>query len=288
MTARRKEAYRIARLCPWLEGVPYIPYVDDASYLDKVAEVVAAQYSGEFCWASSFDARFVAALMARGFLTMAQRVGDTYALLPKMHRNRCVLLFRNRRVPRSLKRKAKHFHVAYDADLDAVVKGIANQHGDECWLYPPLVSAFAQLYKKNGPVSVHTFECYKDGHLVAGELGYACGDVYTSLSGFSTVPSAGSVQCAATANWLRVSGYRLWDLGMELPYKLAMGASSIPRIQFLAIVRQAQHKNHLPLIGPPATPINARAIVLADAPFVPDLLPHDDDEAAAATADASE
>ena len=113
-------------------------------------------------------------------------------------------------------------------------------------------------------VRVHTFECWRGDDLVAGELGYACGDVYTSLSGFSNLPSAGSVQCAATANWLHKSGYALWDLGMELPYKLAMGATNMPRADFLNIVKQARHRPPLPIIGPDTALLNARDVLDAE------------------------
>ena len=42
-------------------------------------------------------------------------------------------------------------------------------------------------------MKMRTFEVWDKatGSLVAGELGYACGDVYTSLSGFSRMASAG-------------------------------------------------------------------------------------------------
>ncbi|KAJ8609965.1 hypothetical protein CTAYLR_008085 [Chrysophaeum taylorii] len=260
---------RIARSCPWLEGVPFIERCDEAS-LERVARLIASRYGGEFCWASSFEPGFIAALMSHGFLTMAQRVAaDTYALLPKLHRQRCALRFEDRRAPRSIRRKAKHFRVSCDAAFDAVVKGISRQHGDECWLYPPLVAAFRAILE-SPPMScvrVHTFECWRDDTLVAGELGYACGNVYTSLSGFSNFPSAGSVQCAATANWLRLSGYVLWDLGMELPYKIAMGATNMPRQEFLRIVTTARARGDtVPILGASTSALNARDVLDADDP----------------------
>jgi hypothetical protein len=51
---------------------------------------------------------------------------------------------------------------------------------------------------------------------------------------FPALPSSPSptVQMMAMGGLLAANGFKFWDLGMELPYKIAFGCHSIPRAQF--------------------------------------------------------
>ena len=55
---------------------------------------------------------------------------------------------------------------------------------------------------------------------------------------------AGSVQMAATGALLQQAGCALWDLGMELDYKLDLGAQTIPRADFLRLLTDAKQPVH--------------------------------------------
>ena len=120
--------------------------------------------------------------------------------------------------------------------------------GADCWLYPPLVASLKAIATNpgayddvgnSGPVRVHSLEiweavdkeavpteggsssndsndsnCVRDGYrLVAGEVGYSVGLLYTSLSGFcssSSSSSSGSVQMACTGALLAARGATMW------------------------------------------------------------------------------
>ena len=87
---------------------------------------------------------------------------------------------------------------------------------------------------------MHSIEVWLNGELAAGEIGFAVGSAYTSLSGFSAVSSAGSVQLAAAAKLLERCGFSMWDLGMKMNYKTAIGATLIDRAAFLATLHAAR------------------------------------------------
>ena len=87
---------------------------------------------------------------------------------------------------------------------------------------------------------MHSIEVWLNGELAAGEIGFAVGGAYTSLSGFSAVSSAGSVQLAAAAKLLERCGFSMWDLGMKMNYKTAIGATLIDRAAFLATLHAAR------------------------------------------------
>ncbi len=74
--------------------------------------------------------------------------------------------------------------------------------------------------------------------LVAVEIGYATGKIYTSMSGaFEPAhPGAGSVQLAVTGAWLLKNRFFIWDFGMAMSYKQDMGARAVSRVRWLEMV----------------------------------------------------
>jgi Leu/Phe-tRNA-protein transferase len=207
----------------------------------------------EFMWALCFDAAFVCRLAREGFLPMAGRIfADLICLLPKLHLARCLMvdLERDLVVEKHARRRARHYQCSVDAAFDGVIRGCQRQHGEHCWFYAPLTAAYRRIHGSNGRngmeggVRMHSVEVWdkRSGALVAGELGYAVGGIYTSLSGFRVpgAQSAGTIQCCCVAVLLRRRGFKVWDLGMGMDYKERLGARCVPRAEFLRLLRSVR------------------------------------------------
>lgn len=239
-------------------------------------------YHGDFCVSPSFHPALISQLMAAGFLPIAT---DKY-LLPKLHRERCVVPLNSEepfRVGKSVRKKTKRFAMTINQQYDQVVAGCHEQHGDSCWLYPDLVEAFRHIHRHNQPgmlapvflldsnnvhqkrmciVRLYSLEVYdaRTDELVAGELGYSVGSIYTSLTGFTRQDSAGTIQLFTLGKLLQYQGFTLWDLGMDMVYKRSLGSIAMKRSDFVAWV-QAERENHRIQLPDLTEPTNCRDII---------------------------
>ena len=241
----------LSRQSRYLKARPFAHSGADARALAD--RMVAKSGQSEFTWALCFDKGFIARLSREGFLPMAgQAFADLICLLPKLHVARCLMvdLERDLVVEKNARKRARHYQCSVDGAFDAVIKGCQTQHGDHCWFYAPLTAAYRQIHDSNGRggteagMRMHSIEVWdkRTGKLVAGELGYAIGGIYTSLSGFREpgTKSAGTIQCCCVAVLLRRRGFKIWDLGMGMEYKKKLGARDVPRAEFLQLLRSVR------------------------------------------------
>lgn len=239
-------------------------------------------YHGEFCYTPIFQSHFIAQLMAEGFLPVA----SSRVLLPKLHVHRSVIALSPKNsnnsndspqilqegglhISKSVRKKSKRFTLTVNQRFDEVIQGCHDQHGSHCWLYPPLVQAFREIFQagamdatamdpitgrplsgRSWKVRLYTIEVWNatTGALAGGEIGYTVGSIYTSLTGFTKEDSAGSIQLAALGRLLSERGFHLWDLGMDMEYKQGIGSSAMPRDTFVREVHRVREtQGHLVL-----------------------------------------
>eukprot|EP00929_Paragymnodinium_shiwhaense_P064779 TRINITY_DN32497_c0_g1_i1.p1 TRINITY_DN32497_c0_g1~~TRINITY_DN32497_c0_g1_i1.p1 ORF type:complete len:338 (+),score=37.00 TRINITY_DN32497_c0_g1_i1:102-1115(+) len=211
---------------------------------------------GEFLFMPQTTTEKLAAAAAaaawQGYLPMTSR--KTY-LAFKLHRERCVLPTSELHIGKKVRKRSKDYRLTVNTAWDAVCQGIeahtfTRKPGD-CWLIPWIQDAYAAVNalpcgQRRG-VSFHSIELWHvpSGELVAGEIGYTCGCVYSSCTGFAMkdeFPGAGSVQLAALGRWLLASGFQLWDLGMSMPYKCELGAACVSKGEWLERIRLLRHE----------------------------------------------
>ena len=237
---------------------------------------IGINLQGDFCFSRSFDRRFILSLMYEGFLIMCDKQRGGYLLLPKLHVSRCLLEFVDLKVPKRIRSLALPFTFSVNKDFEGVIKGCHRQHG-QSWLYPPLVDVLREIHKlvvshvyqqhkarlsildfsffrfmiafqpyslsyfrlgASSKIQVHSVEVWEGDELVAGEVGVSVGTCFVSYSGFTKTESSGTVQCITLGKYLQTLGFKLWDLGMGMAYKLHFGAKNFPRLTFMAKLRK--------------------------------------------------
>jgi Leu/Phe-tRNA-protein transferase len=212
------------------------------AYIPPYLRQFVTPYHDEFCYTRTCHYRLVAQLMVEGFLPIATEG----IILPKLHHERCVIFLpQDLHISKSVRKKAKKYTFTINREFERVVQACRQQHGPRCWLYPELVQVFRELHqaghvdaiifpthqggtapiaevvvwtRQQSPVRLYSIEVWNQetGELVAGELGYTVGSVYTSLTGFSSQNNAGTVQLAALGRLLCSLGFSMWDLGMDM------------------------------------------------------------------------
>lgn len=185
----------------------------------------------------------------QGFLPMYEK-GQGIVLL-KLHRSRCTLSPGAVHVGKQSRKKASQFRISVNEAFSEVVKGVQEhtftEEPGDCWL----ANEFAEMYRlvnslpesaRRG-VAFHSIELWhkESGRLAAGELGYTVGSIYSSCTGFALkhdFPGSGTCQLVALGKLLESCGFELWDLGMELDYKIELGGKMQPRASWIAQVRR--------------------------------------------------
>lgn len=168
-----------------------------------------------------------------GFLPMATQLNDNWVTLFKHHHRRCILKPEEFIINKKIIKLLKDYTISINTDFEYCIDMI-NKTYDDSWLYKDLVEAYRDIYYNDYKynMKIHSFILKKGDKIVAGEIGYNIGKVYTSLTGYHTINNSGNIQLLATAMILQIYDFKLWDLGMELPYKLNLGGRMVERDKF--------------------------------------------------------
>ena len=147
---------------------------------------------------------------------------------------RMVLRCDELKVSRSLAKSVRNkgFELKIDSAFSRVTKACAGPRKGEAgtWLGKDMQAAYLALHRAG---HAHSFETWQGETLVGGLYGIAIGRMFYGESMFSRATDASKVALVGLIATLRERGFPLIDCQQKTPLLASLGASEIPRRQFL-------------------------------------------------------
>jgi len=152
---------------------------------------------------------------------------------------RMVLFPAKIRISKSMQRiiNSNRFRLTRNTEFEAVIRNCAEakrpkQQGT--WITDQMIEAYLQLHKSGLAVS---YEVWQGDNLVGGLYGVDQGSVFCGESMFSRVSNASKFAFITMARELAEKDYALIDCQMHTPHLESLGAETIPREEFIKILK---------------------------------------------------
>ncbi len=219
---------------------------------------------------SRLDPRLLLQCYAAGIFPMADS-RDAAELFWVEPRNRAIIPPDRFHMSRSLRRtlRSGRFHVTHDRDFAAVIGACASR--DETWINDEIERAMLTLHASGHAHSIEVWRCGEAGHeLVGGLYGVRLGRAFFSESMFSAMTDASKVALAWLIARLKVGGFTLLDCQFMTDHLASLGAVSVPRADYVALLAGALGSGSAGGgTGPISKGVTGSAAVLASPPDVP-------------------
>jgi leucyl/phenylalanyl-tRNA--protein transferase len=184
---------------------------------------------------SRLDPRLLLQGYATGIFPMADS-RDAEDLFWVEPRNRAIIPLHKFHMSRSLRRtlRSGRFTVTRDQDFAGVISACADR--PETWINAELERAMLALH---GSGHAHSIEVWNAHRLVGGLYGVKLGRAFFGESMFSRMTDASKVALAWLVARLRVGNFTLLDCQFMTDHLASLGAVSIPRETYVALLSAA-------------------------------------------------
>jgi len=188
---------------------------------------------------SRLDPRLLLQCYAAGIFPMADS-RDAAELFWVEPRNRAIIPLERFHMSRSLRRtiRSGRFNVTRDRDFAGVIAACADR--EETWINQEIESAMLALHSSG---HAHSIEVWHPGdrgqQLVGGVYGVRLGRAFFGESMFSTMTDASKVALAWLVARLKVGGFTLLDCQFMTAHLASLGAVSVPRDDYVALLSAA-------------------------------------------------
>lgn len=212
--------------------------------------ILCVDSTSNYYWSDDWSEEFYIKLAYSGFIATSLEVKDDLVLLPELQFDYALLDFKDLHVPKKVQKllNSNRYIFSQNTHFDEVLDHIDKLHKHN-WLKGKYRDLLRSLFNKNNQrddFKVFSYEvlCPDTKKIVAGEVGYKTGNIYTSLSGFTLrekeYNNFGTLQLVLLAKHLKQDGYSFWNLGHpHMEYKKKLGAKIYSREKFLERFLQA-------------------------------------------------
>lgn len=156
---------------------------------------------------------------------------------------RMVLEPKDIKVSRSLAKtiRKQNVQITFDQNFRDVITACSEarlekgKQQDETWILDEMIEAYVKLHEAG---YAHSVECWQDDKLIGGLYGIAIGKVFFGESMFSRISDASKIAFVTLAQQLKQWGFKLIDCQVYTSHLESLGATMIPRKQFLILLKQ--------------------------------------------------
>ena len=141
------------------------------------------------------------------------------------------------RVTRSLRQSCRKYEVTFDRSFGEVMVKCGDPKRPHGWIDRDILGAYGRLHELGW---AHSVECRDtDGQLLGGLYGVRIGRFFAGESMFSHARDASKVALVALVERLVADGAELLDVQWATPHLVSLGATAIPRADYLDRLRRA-------------------------------------------------
>ena len=131
------------------------------------------------------------------------------------------------------------FHITFNRDFPAVIRGCAKR-AEGSWITREMISAYERLHELG---HVHSVESWCNDELAGGVYGVAIGAFFAAESMFYRITDGSKVALAGLVERLKERGFELLDTQFVTEHTRSLGATMIPREEYLKRLHDAVGKS---------------------------------------------
>lgn len=226
------------------KSVVYYLSLEDIKDENILFNYIYANLDSNYYISDDLSAEFYTLQAVSGFIATSISLENKFYLVPEMQFEYAILDFENLHISKKVKKllDKNDFTFSINTNISEVIKNIQIYHKSN-WLtneYYEILKNLKDYKHPNINFELLSIELWNKSKtvLIAGEIGYKTGSVYTSLTGFclkdKKYNNFGKLQMVLLALYLEKNNYSFWNLGHPyMQYKFDLGAISFSREEFL-------------------------------------------------------